>query len=548
MEKASATKTSTAFPKARRAGAERRRWGWAALAASMVCVPAAARAGGRGAAGSAPAGVMARVVVSRGQLGRAIPRDFVGLSLEVSTGGQGIGAFHGGSAAGAAAGGGEREWSEQYALGHPGAPNAGFFRFMRNLGPGVLRLGGNSQDNTCWAQAPHPAECQATLTAADLRLFAAAARASGWRLILGLNLKQDDPAWAEREVADGVAKTIPAAAIWALEIGNEPDLFARGARPRGYSPQDHVGEFLAYLRALRANPATRAYAVAGPATCCRWRNPRDLGVFLDGVGANHLALATVHNYAGTVCGGRALTVAQLLDPARRARFAAAAQALAAAARARGVPLAMAETNSASCGGMPGVSDAFAATVWAMDYMFTLARDGYRTVNFHISYRPGGGSSYDAVRTFGERGGGGWRYRNQAEPLYYAMYLFARHASGARLAPARVEASTNVSAFAVSQCAGCGVRVFVINADAQASGRIVVAGAGGAAARLLFLRAPSLSATAGAVSLGGAKFDDQGRLGRVRATEIRPDAGGDYTFDLPTAAIALLETEPGTTRR
>src|SRR5579884_3567213 len=261
MEKASATKTSTAFPKARRAGAERRRWGWAALAASMVCVPAAARAGGRGAAGSAPAGVMARVVVSRGQLGRAIPRDFVGLSLEVSTGGQGIGAFHGGSAAGAAAGGGEREWSEQYALGHPGAPNAGFFRFMRNLGPGVLRLGGNSQDNTCWAQAPHPAECQATLTAADLRLFAAAARASGWRLILGLNLKQDDPAWAEREVADGVAKTIPAAAIWALEIGNEPDLFARGARWRGLRPA-----------AAGATRATSAYfSTAWERTTWRWR-------------------------------------------------------------------------------------------------------------------------------------------------------------------------------------------------------------------------------------------------------------------------------------
>ena len=101
---------------------------------------------------------------------------------------------------------------------------------------------------------------------------------------------------------------------------------------------------------------------------------------------------------------------------------------------------------------------------------------------------------------------------------------------------------------MSDCAGCGVRVFVINADAQAGGRIVVAGAGGAAARLLFLRAPSLSATAGAVSLGGAKFDDQGRLGRVRATEIRPDAQGDYTFDLPNAAIALLEAEPGATPR
>ena len=139
---------------------------------------------------------LASVAVETARLGSLIARDFIGYSLEVSTAGQGIGAFQG-----AAAGASTAE-EAVYALGRPGAPNAGYFRLMRNLGAGILRLGGNSQDNSCWAraQAPHPDGCAAALTGPDLRLFGEAARASGWKLIVGLNLKQNAPAWALREV------------------------------------------------------------------------------------------------------------------------------------------------------------------------------------------------------------------------------------------------------------------------------------------------------------------------------------------------------------
>ncbi|MGH9402898.1 MAG: hypothetical protein ACRD2P_12415, partial [Terriglobia bacterium] len=113
---------------------------------------------------------LATVSVETRPLGKEIPRDFVGFSLEVSTGGQGLAAFKakqpGGSSDKVAKEG-------QYALGRPGNPNTGFFHFMRNLGPGILRLGGNSQDNSCWdlQQAPHPDACEAALNAGDLKLF-----------------------------------------------------------------------------------------------------------------------------------------------------------------------------------------------------------------------------------------------------------------------------------------------------------------------------------------------------------------------------------------
>ena len=517
------------------------------VAAASACLAALGLPTSRAARAQAPADAstrLATVSVETARLGSLIPRDFIGYSLEVSTAGQGIGAFQGAAAGGSAASAEEAV----YALGRPGAPNAGYFRLMRNLGAGILRLGGNSQDNSCWAraEAPHPDGCAAELTGPDLRLFGEAARASGWKLIVGLNLKQNAPSWALREVTEGVAREIPRPLVFALEPGNEPDLFSRTPyRAAGYAAADQAQEFSAYVRALRADPVGRRYALVGPATCCGWRDPAGLATFIDGVGRANLTWITVHNYSETTCNGRQVSIGRLLSPELMDRFDREAKPLAALARERGLPIAMAETNSASCGGMPGVSNAFASTLWGLDYAFSLADDGYVGVAFHTSYRPGGGSSYNPVDTYVRRDSAGTvRYRNVAEPLYYALYLFGRHASGAHLVPALVETRANLRAWAVSRCGGCAVAVFVLNKDSSASGpvRVHLARRMGSGT-LLLLRAPSLASLAADVSYGGAQFASDGSLGTPVTVAVAPDASGDYTFALPNAAIALLTVEP-----
>ena len=500
----------------------------------------------RGAVGQAAAQAVPRlatVTVQADSLRGEIPRDFIGLSLEVSTGGQGIGAFQGAAPGSAAP-------AEQpiYALGHPESPNQGYFRFMRNLGPGILRLGGNSQDNSCWdrAHAPHPEACEAELKGPDLRLFAQAARAGGWHLIVGLNLKQNGPAWALGEVTEGIAREIPSERVFALEPGNEPDLFARTPyRPRTYSADEQVKDFQGYLRALQGDSVARRYAVVGPATCCGWRNAHDLGVFVDGVGRENLKWITVHNYSATTCGGQTVSIARLLSPELMDGFNQEVRPLAAVAREHGLPIAMAETNSASCGGMPGVSNAFAAALWGLDFAFSLVDDGFVNVDFHISYRPAGGSSYNPIDTYGRQvASGRWQYRNVAEPLYYAMYLFTQHASGGRLLPATVETGANVRAWAVRRCAGCAVEVFVLNKDTSAAGPVRVhLGGGMGAASLLLLDAPTLGSLAGDVRYGGRQFTSDGTIGAPKTVAIKPDGGGDYTFTLPNAAIAVLTVRP-----
>ena len=55
------------------------------------------------------------------------------------------------------------------------------------------------------------------------------------------------------------------------------------------------------------------------------------------------------------------------------------------------PILLGEFNSASCGGIPGVSDTFAATLWAMDYALQLASVGYSGAFIHTRER---GVSYN----------------------------------------------------------------------------------------------------------------------------------------------------------
>lgn len=485
---------------------------------------------------------VASVTVNPKQLGAAIPKDFLGFSNEVSTAGMGL-------PVPSAEARGKVTWPAgvpadaqlAYVLGEPGAPNTSFYTFMRDLGPGLLRLGGNSQDNTCWnpQAAPHPNWCQGPITPGLLKLYSTAAGASGWQITVGLNLRQNSPRWALSEATQGIAKEIPASQILGLEIGNEPDLFPRGpARPKDYSPQDYVRDALGYIHAFRANPIARNYDFVAPAVCCGWRNPQDLDIILKGIGAD-LKLVTVHNYSATTCGQKDVTVAQLLSPESMQSFDDASKKLAAVAQQYHLPIALLETNSASCGGMAGVSNAFASSVWGLDYMLNAAQDGYTHIAFHFSYRTGG-SAYNAVQTFGWKEGSQQHYRNVAQPLYYAMYMFAKSASGERFLPASITTKSNITSFATTACATCSVHVFLINEDEQASGPVEVHLPGEThAGSLLMLQAPNLHSLAADVRYGGQQFDSDGNIGAPQTTNVQPDTGGNYRFTLPNASAAVL---------
>jgi hypothetical protein len=53
------------------------------------------------------------------------------------------------------------------------------------------------------------------------------------------------------------------------------------------------------------------------------------------------------------------------------------------AQSRGKEMLMFETNSASCGGFPGLSDSFGAALWGLDYAMQMAYSNFSGALFHV---------------------------------------------------------------------------------------------------------------------------------------------------------------------
>jgi hypothetical protein len=143
------------------------------------------------------------VTISPTRYGRPLPAAFIGFSLEYTT----LGAYAG------------RDARRIDPL---------LVTLIRKLGPApVLRFGGDSTD---WSWAPaaglrRPPGIHFTLTNRWLRMARALARATNARLIVGINFEANSRALATAE-ARAITKAIGPSRIAALELGNEPELYA----------------------------------------------------------------------------------------------------------------------------------------------------------------------------------------------------------------------------------------------------------------------------------------------------------------------------------
>jgi hypothetical protein len=183
---------------------------------------------------------------------------------------------------------------------------------------------------------------------------------------------------------------------------------------------------------------------------------------------------------------------------------------------------------------------FAAALWGLDALFTLAHAGLVQVNFHIYDLERSPGYYNPIVSTATRSTRGtWTYTTRVRPLYYAMLLF-RNAVGRRFLPATISATrANVKAYAVGD--GATVRVFALNKDLRASGPVVIAPSRALGlATVAVLRAPSPSATT-ETTLGGQAIDPlTGFLPPPHTRTVVPDAtAGTYTVNVPDASAVMV---------
>ena len=403
------------------------------------------------------------------------------------------------------------------------ASNRVYAGLVRRLGRrGVIRIGGNTSDYSAFAERVTSVSAPkgTKINKAGLRDLAQFLDATGWSLIWGLNLGNgsvgDDVAEA-RAVAHAVGDR-----LLAFEIGNEPDLYVHeGHRPH-YSYDQYLAEYRRYKSAVRAALPHVGFAGPDAAGATDWveRFATDEG--------HDLRLLTHHYYREGQ--NSSSTADKLLRP--DPKLAAMLDRMRTASKSSGVPYRICETNSFSGGGRPGVSDTFAAALWALDYLCVLAwhsadgvniETGINQLDFISSYSPIGDDQHG-------------RYR--AAPEYYGMLGFAEGCRGERVAVTYDAGAVNLTAYATVDPDG--TSAVIVNKDEGTDADLRIAVKSQAeGARVLRLSAASLDSKTG-VTLGGAAVEQDGQWrGRSENTRV---VHGICRVHVPAASAAIVKLE------
>jgi uncharacterized protein (TIGR03437 family) len=447
--------------------------------------------------------VAVNLTVQAGSPGLAVPPQFTGFSYEISS-----------------VVGGGNFYGTNYTLQ----------RMIAQVGPGVLRFGGNSSDETAWTRTPRSSSTpSATLTSSDVDALFAFIPPTGDSALLAVNLANSTPAIAADETSYVQGDAGGAGVPLGFEIGNEPDLFkSNGFRATTYSLSDFYSEWLTYEQAMLAAVSNAQFT--GPAdsgNITTWTVP----FAQDAKG--QIVLLTQHLYplaplsAVAATASNAASIPHLLAGNLITTAISDAQTLTAAAKADGIPWRMAESNSVYNGGQTGVSDVFAAALWGADYMFALAANGGSGINFH----GGGSGTYTPVAVSGGV--------CSARPLYYGMLLFrlgAGESGGSFVPVTRGNDGLNMSVYAVKRPEGS-VAVTLINKDTAQTANVSLTAAGYSAGYMWQLGAASASATTG-ITLGGASVAANGTWDPVSPVAITA-AGGSFSVTVPPASASVV---------
>ncbi|MGC1783119.1 MAG: hypothetical protein WA708_11420 [Acidobacteriaceae bacterium] len=457
--------------------------------------------------------VSARLTIQPGHALTPIPKDFLGLSFESAQ------------------------------LAQPeffSAQNPDFAGFLRVLGPGVLRIGGNTSEYAFWTPHPSPGTKYAAPTGAmgpdpghripprtettpeairNLRQFL---DMIDWRAMYGLNFGQGTPQQAADEAAF-VSKTLGDRLI-SFQIGNEDDLFPHnGLRPAGYSYADFAREWKTFYDAVKARVPSAKFAGPDTGGTTDW-----LTQFAQQFG-NDVILLSTHYYALGPASNPTMNIDRLLRP--NPRWQAGVPKILVAMRESRLPYRLTETNSCYGGGKPDVSNTFASSLWALDLMFQLLAIGGSGINFH-----GGGYGWYAPVVGTIQNG------FVARPEYYALLMMSRLVGG-HVVASQLDAD-GVAPLFVSYAARNAqgkLHAVVINKDAEKNVHLKIqANSPGqriAVERLISPRLDDQQDT----TFAGAPVCTQGAWKPERVEHVR-STNGTVDCYIPSASAALLTWE------
>ncbi|CAB9523798.1 expressed unknown protein [Seminavis robusta] len=315
-----------------------------------------------------------------------------------------------------------------------------------------IRVGGNSADRSWWNNDddkeqknrcryyPPGARCVETKITSHLIVHLAemARRIGGTTLILDLSMippasndnHTNNTNWARQEW-EGIWTTLEehnaTHLLEGIEIGNEQDIYGHhGIRPQQYTPTDFANEFQQYIETIQQTlPFPNQKMIRGGTFCCNKQFldhqvdlMKQFQQYLYSWSYHHYPVSTRHCRPANDTTNVTLCLLQLLDNTASNGEADRVSSWAAGASSMNISFHMGEVNSANDGGVLGVSDALASTLWCVDYLFAMAATGNVTrVNFHGGGR--GAYSWFAVNVTKQH----QEEPPHVRPLFYGMYLW-----------------------------------------------------------------------------------------------------------------------------
>ncbi|MFC9535641.1 hypothetical protein ACFT38_34950 [Streptomyces sp. NPDC056975] len=442
---------------------------------------------------------------------------------------------------------------------------------LKTLGPhGVLRLGGYSMD-LVWpafgsaADAPAPAQAiGGTVDQTDLDSLKHLLDSTGWEVTLGVPLKSlIDPAKlknpakdpAPQVTMDQVVGEVKAAHatlgddLLSVEVGNEYDNVTTLTPAEMWSTVKH------YQAEIDAALPHAHLKMTGPSANTALTNSVIDGfadaALADGPDAPRRTLAEMasHLYAGSHCGTSTATMAQLMSPDTYLKARTKLQGIKAvgARLHHTVPMTLNESNSTSCSGQPGVSDAYGSSLWALDHLLETAQNDVSRLLFHTNtaaicgdFKPRDSADYPiSYRYYGAFCAADQTqldaHQLSASPLYYGLWTFRQLPKGHFVDLGLPDdALGNLRAYGIEDEHGK-LHVVLINvqdpAAADATDDTVSMklprGMHTARATTLVSSAPGglSSLDAGAITLGGAKMTPAGTADRTpQSTPVQVGPG------------------------
>lgn len=325
------------------------------------------------------------------------------------------------------------------------AANADLIGLLQRLGPGVLRLGGASVDQSVWTPNG-PGQTPGQVAPPDVAALAAFLRETGWSCIYGINLGGSatgatTPALAAAEGAY-VAQQL-GSALLGIELGNACETYGSSFYAGNWSVEIFEALWQQYRSAIVA--VTPSALFSGPSAASNldaWTLP-----FAEYITSSQINLLTQQISRGPAS---AASLEDLLSP--NAALAAELLTLHYGAQSIGVPFRLDAVSSYESGGAPGISNTYASALWAIDTVFQTALTGASGLNF-----TSGGQQPNAV--IADSGG----QVLAPQPAFYGLLLASLAGTGILLTTQFTAGTLNVTAYALQSSAG--MSLVLVNKDA-----------------------------------------------------------------------------------